>query len=182
MGAFARLGYRPAVFFRGVLEVADQIDIALGPLLSLVDDDGDELELRIGTLEGATDHDGDPIVPRAVGNHFGTATAPPRPYLEATAKEHWDDWSRGVASLVANGASGREALEIVGELAAVDVQMTIDDWQTPAEQPSNHARKRNPNNRQNDPLVDWGTCATLRLLKLSPRAARGIDGSARSRP
>lgn len=173
MGAFARLGYRPAVFFRGVLEVADQIDIALGPLLSLVDDDGDEIELRIGTLEGATDHDGDPIVPRAIGNHFGTATAPPRPYLEATAKEHWDDWSRGVASLVANGASGREALEIVGELAVADVQMTIDDWQTPKNSRQTIARKRNPNNRQNDPLVDWGDMRDAQAFEVVPKGSKG---------
>lgn len=153
--------------------MADGIDIALGPLMDLVDDDGDTLELRVGTLEGATDHEGEPIVPRAVGNHFGTATAPPRPYLQAAAEAHWDEWTQGVARLIADGASGREALEIVGELAATDIQLTIDNWQTPANSPKTIKNKRNPRNRQNDPLVDWGDMRDAQSFQIVAKGSKG---------
>lgn len=154
--------------------MADAIDIALEPLMSLVDKDGDDLELRVGTLEGATDnHGGDPIVVRAVANHYGTATQPPRPFYAEAAEEHGDEWCQAAAHMLANGASVREALETAGDLAVVDIQTVIDEWQTPANSPTTIKNKRNPHNRQNDPLVDFGDMRDAQAFEIVPKGSKG---------
>lgn len=154
--------------------MADAIDIALEPLMSLVDKDGDDLELRVGTLEGATDnHGGDPIVVRAVANHYGTATQPPRPFYTAAAEEFGDQWCQDAAKLLAEGATAREALETVGQIAVTDIQVVIDTWQTPANSPTTIKNKRNPHNRQNDPLVDFGDMRDAQAFEIVPRGSKG---------
>ena len=154
--------------------MADAIESALGPLLSLADENGDELEMRVGTLEGATDsHGGEPIVVRAVANHYGTATQPPRPFYAAAAEQYGDEWCLAAAELLADGATAREALETVGQMAVTDIQIVIDDWQTPPNSPDTIKHKRNPHNRQNDPLVDFGDMRDAQAWEIAPRGSKG---------
>lgn len=154
--------------------MADAIEIALGPLLSLADENGDELEMRVGTLEGATDSlGGEPIVVRAVANHYGTATQPPRPFYTAAAEEFGDQWCQDAAKLLAEGSTAREALETVGQMAVRDIQIVIDTWQTPPNSPKTIKNKRNPHNRQNDPLVDFGDMRDAQAWEIVPRGSKG---------
>lgn len=156
--------------------MAIAIDIALEPLMRLLDESGTELELRVGTLEGATDtHGGEPIVERAVANHYGTSTQPPRPFYTAAAEEFGDQWCRDAAKLLAEGATARKALEITGHAAVTDIQIVIDTWQTPPNSPKTIKNKRNPRNRQNDPLVDFGDLRDAQAFEIVPQGSKG-DG------
>lgn len=156
--------------------MASAIDIVLEPLMNLVDESGTELELRVGTLEGDTaKHGGEPIVVRAVANHYGTATQPPRPFYTAAAEEHGEEWCQTAADVLAKGGSIRQALGATGELAVMDIQIVIDEWQTPANSQKTIKHKRNEHNRQNDPLVDFGDMRDAQAFEIEPKGSKG-DG------
>ena len=59
------------------------------------------------------------------------------------------------------------------QMAVTDIQIVIDTWQTPPNSPKTIKNKRNPHNRQNDPLVDFGDMRDAQAWEIVPRGSKG---------
>ncbi len=88
--------------------------------------------MRVGFYPTATYPDGESVAYVAYLNEYGTATIPPRPFMERTAAKHNKKWTRGIENhILRNGidqAVITEAFEMAGQVAVGDVKRTIADW------------------------------------------------------
>lgn len=153
--------------------MADAIEMILRDIARLAGKDGEEYELRVGVLEGATDRDGEPIVERAVGNHFGTAEAPPRPFMTWPVDKNMAAYDAGARRMLAAGADGKDVLAELGQQISMDIKRAIRDWQTPKNSDETIQNKRNPHNRRNNPLVDYGDMMKAISYEVVPRGGKG---------
>ncbi len=136
--------------------MASAIDVIVGDIARLTGTDGQEYELRVGVLEGATDKFGEPIVERAVGNHFGTADAPPRPFMTWAVDKNMAAYEAGAVKMLERGQDGKAVLAKLGQQISMEIKLSIRNWQTPPNSPETIENKRNPHNKRNNPLVDYG--------------------------
>lgn len=98
--------------------------------------------LRVGFLEGSTATNGGSIPLRAAMNEFGTAKAPPRPFMRNMIAAKSDEWPDAIASaLKANDHDAQKALELAGEGIKGQMQQSIVDLVSPPLAASTIARK-----------------------------------------
>jgi hypothetical protein len=108
--------------------------------------------LRVGFLEGATAPNGDSIPLRAAMNEFGTAKAPPRPFMRNMIAAKSDEWPDALAgALKANDYDATKALELVGGGIAGQLQQSIIDLTSPPLAQSTIDRKGSEK-----PLIEHG--------------------------
>ena len=134
--------------------------------------------LKVGLLEGATvsGEAGDaalPVAAIAAFHEFGTAQIPARSFMRSTLEKRGKDWVKvAVAYLKANPAKIVEALASVGEVAAKDIQVTIEAGIAPALKPATiKAKMRRGKTKEGKPelpLVDTGAMQEAITYEVTP--------------
>lgn len=120
--------------------------------------DGTEITVGIQATEGGQRHgDGGDVTTLdvAVWNHYGTRTAPPRPWLEQTA-EQWgpawlEAWAQAAAEVAETGDPGLYLMRVqqLAQVAVGDCKQVLTDLREPPNAESTIARKGSDN-----PLID----------------------------
>ncbi|MDR1921102.1 MAG: hypothetical protein LBS31_05075 [Candidatus Adiutrix sp.] len=82
--------------------------------------------VEVGILSGSKWPDGQPIAPIAALHEFGSENMPARPFLRNTLEAKKADWSEYLAENLRNGMEAPQALNMLGEAAALDVQETLE--------------------------------------------------------
>lgn len=98
----------------------------------------DGAHVRVGYLEGATydDEKHTPVAQVAAWDEFGTATAPPRPFMRPTIAQHQDGWGKALGSaLNQTDFDVDRALAGTGAIMASQIVDQIDATTSPANAP-----------------------------------------------
>ena len=113
--------------------------------------------LRVGILEGATNAvTGAPIAPYAADNEFGAPGIPSRPFMRSTVAMKSGTWAKGLAQLLKGRRTAEQALELLGNRMAEDVQETIKSNMPPPNSPATRERK-NAEGAGKGTLIDTGS-------------------------
>ena len=117
------------------------------------------LEVGILASDGATTTEGESVATYATYNEYGTPTIPARPFMrqtEAARVGTWKNIVRKRASSDPDDIIG--AFELAGEVAAKDIQATIEAGGFVANAESTiEAKKRRNKKYTETPLIDDGT-------------------------
>lgn len=113
--------------------------------------------LRVGILEGATNSvTGEKIAPYAAANEFGAPGIPSRPFMRSTIAIKSGTWAKGFARMLQAGRPAEQALELLGNRMAEDVQETIKSNMPPPNSPATRERK-NAHGAGKGTLIDTGS-------------------------
>jgi hypothetical protein len=119
--------------------------------------------VKFGVLRGTGDHPNAPAGVTtalvAAWNEFGTATAPARPFLRNTVREHnyyRAELGRVLKDHLLSGTSPILDLKLLGERAAADVRNKISSGEFEPNAESTIIRKSTSSGRKETPLVDTG--------------------------
>jgi hypothetical protein len=139
--------------------------------------EGGKASVSVGILEGAT-YSGEtgkaglPVAMIAAIHEFGTKDIPARSFLRSTLAKKKEDWIRlSALSLRANPGKIREALALLGETAAKDVQAAIEAGLKPALKPATVMRKLKRKGKGGSPdlpLVDTGALEEAVSYEVKP--------------
>lgn len=117
---------------------------------------------QVGFPVGANYEDGTPVAYVAAIQEFGAPAVhiPPRPFMQPTVRAKKDYWTKVLANEIPKVALGKEtafdALDLVGKVAAADIQETITKIHNPALSVNTLAARRSRGNSSTKPLVDTG--------------------------
>jgi phage gpG-like protein len=112
---------------------------------------------QIGFPSGNNYEDGTPVAYVAAIQEFGAPAVkiPPRPFMQPTVKAKKDEWTKILAKTIPKVVEGKntafDALDLVGRVAAADIQETIANVYSPPNAPATIARKGSAK-----PLIDTG--------------------------
>lgn len=115
------------------------------------------LVAQIGFPSGNNYEDGTPVAYVAAIQEFGAPGAgiPPRPFMQPTVRAKKDYWTKVLANEIPKVAMGKntafDALDLVGRVAAADIQETISKVYAPPLKPATIKRKGSAK-----PLIDTG--------------------------
>lgn len=113
--------------------------------------------LRVGILEGAANSvTGERIAPYAAANEFGAPGIPARPFMRSTITMQSGKWAKGFARMLQSGRPTAQALELLGNRMAEDVQDTIKSNMPPPNSPATRERK-NAESAGKGTLIDTGS-------------------------
>jgi hypothetical protein len=126
-------------------------------ILEKVPEEFENMVAQIGIPSGINYEDGTNVAYVASIHEFGAPAAkiPARPFIRPTVKEQKDNWTKVLAKYVSKVVQGKmtvfDALDLVGRVAAADIQTKIASIYTPKLSPITIARKGSTN-----PLIETG--------------------------
>lgn len=90
-------------------------------------------EVQVGIPEGATSSHGTPMAQIGAAHEYGTATVPQRSFLRSTLAERKQEWRNAIFNALKGHAEKVEsALDLAGQVAALDIQVKIEGGIEPA--------------------------------------------------
>ena len=115
------------------------------------------LVAQVGFPSGINYEDGTPVATIAAIQEFGAPAQkiPPRPFIRPTVKEQKDQWTniiaKSVPKVVEDKMSAFDVLDLVGRVAAADIQTKISSIYSPPLSPITIKRKGS-----SKPLIETG--------------------------
>ena len=137
---------------------ADRAKRSIGELINKLDGNNQVLiGVQKGTLSQSDENKKPiPLAVIAAANHFGTKDIPARPYLDVALTENSANYSKTFKELLPDVLDGKKStgdlLRSLGNQAASDVRVYMDELASPPNAPATVRRKKGEDN----PLIDTG--------------------------